>query len=100
MAEMADVLSTASAPEAPSLLTFPCTFPIKVLGRAHPDFAGVIGALITSIDKTFDAAQIGVRPSRSGNYTALTCTVNAQNRQHLDQIYRVLCAHPLVNFVL
>ena len=43
---------------------------------------------------------IEVRPSSGGNYTGLTVTVRALNREHLDDIYRALTGHPMVKVVL
>ena len=43
-----------------------------------------------------------MRPSENsgGNYLSATVTVQAQNQEHLDDIYRSLTAHPLVKVVL
>lgn len=82
------------------LLTFPCDFPIKVMGKTQPDFAETIVALLQRFDPAFDAARVEMRPSRAGNYIGLTCTVRAQSRAQLDDIYRMLTAHPMVSVVL
>ena len=79
-----------------SLIDFPCDFPIKVMGKSHPDFQTTIVEVI----RQFDAARVEVRPSSGGNYTGLTVTVRALNREHLDDIYRALTGHPMVKVVL
>ena len=48
----------------------------------------------------FDAATMAMRPSRAGNYLALTCTVRATSQAQLDALYRELSAHPMVKVVL
>ena len=88
------------SPENDSLIEYPCDFPIKVMGKSHPEFAATIVAVIQQFDSGFDAAQVETRPSSGGNYTGLTVTVRALDREHLDSIYRALTGHPMVKIVL
>ncbi len=88
------------SPVNESLIDFPCDFPIKVMGKSHPEFQTTIVEVIRGFDGEFDAARVEVRPSSGGNYTGLTVTVRAQNREHLDDIYRALTGHPMVKVVL
>ncbi|HTH62375.1 MAG TPA: DUF493 family protein [Paraburkholderia sp.] len=92
--------SPAPVEQSESLLEFPCDFPIKVMGKAHPEFQQTIVTVIRQFDGGFDAETIEVRPSSSGNYTGLTVTVRATSRAHLDDIYRALTGHPMVKVVL
>ncbi|MGH8780755.1 DUF493 family protein [Paraburkholderia sp.] len=87
-------------PENESLIEYPCDFPIKVMGKSHPEFADTIATVLRGFDGGFDAARIETRPSSGGNYTGLTVTVRALNREHLDDIYRALTGHPMVKIVL
>ncbi|MGN6318865.1 DUF493 family protein [Trinickia sp.] len=87
-------------PENDSLFEFPCDFPIKVMGKSHPDFTETIVTVVRQFDASFDAGRIETRPSSGGNYTGLTVTVRAQSRAHLDDIYRALTGHPMVSVVL
>ncbi len=90
-----------SAPEErTSLLTFPCDFPIKVMGKRVDHFAQDIAAVISRHAPDFDAASIEMRASSGGNYISLTCTVAATSQAQLDDIYRALTSHPLVSVVL
>jgi len=96
-------MSNAQPPQgsdADSLFEFPCDFPIKVMGKTHPEFQDTIVTVIRGFDDQFDASRVEVRPSSGGNYTGLTCTVRAQSRAHLDDIYRALTGHPMVKVVL
>ena len=88
------------SPVNESLIEFPCDFPIKVMGKSHPDFTETIVSVVLQFDPTFDAARIKTRPSSGGNYVGLTVTVRALNREHLDDIYRALTGHPMVSVVL
>jgi uncharacterized protein len=83
-----------------SLFEFPCDFPIKVMGKSHPEFAETIVTVVRQFDAEVDASRIETRPSSGGNYTGLTVTVRATSRAHLDDIYRALTGHPMVKVVL
>lgn len=85
---------------AESLLKFPTTFPIKVMGRTQDGFAQAIVALVQRHAPDFDAATVEMRASSAGKYLSLTCTINAVSREQLDDLYRDLTAHPNVVMVL
>ncbi|MGA3247296.1 MAG: DUF493 family protein [Paraburkholderia sp.] len=87
-------------PDNDSLFEFPCDFPIKVMGKSHPEFAETIVTVVKQYDEAVDASRIETRPSSGGNYTGLTVTVRATSRAHLDDIYRALTGHPMVKVVL
>jgi uncharacterized protein len=91
-------LAPPSPPE--SLLTFPCTFPIKVMGRTQDGFAQAILDVVNRHAPDFDAATLEMRASSAGNYLSLTCTINATSREQLDNLYRDLSSHPMVALVL
>jgi hypothetical protein len=85
--------------DAPAL-AFPCDFPIKVMGRKAPGFAQSVADIVRRHSPEFDAATLGMRPSRQGRYLSLTCVVRATSREQLDALYRELCDHPQVVMVL
>jgi putative lipoic acid-binding regulatory protein len=84
----------------PTLLEFPCDFPLKIMGPAQADFAQTIAALVVRHAPDFDPATMEMRPSKAGNYLSLTCTVRAVSQQQLDALYRELTGHPMVKVVL
>ena len=84
----------------PSLLEFPCDFPIKIMGKREDGFAQVVLETVMRHAPDFDAAAIEMRPSAKGNYLSLTCTIRAVSREQLDALYRELSRHPLVKIVL
>jgi putative lipoic acid-binding regulatory protein len=88
------------SPVNESLFEFPCDFPIKVMGKAHPDFADIVVNVVRQFDANFDTTRMETRPSSGGNYVGLTVTVRAVSREHLDDIYRALSGHPMVSVVL
>lgn len=87
-------------PPDKSLIEYPCDFPIKVMGKAHPDFAQTLTDIVMEFDPAFDPATVEMRPSRSGNYIGLTFTVHATSREQLDALYRALHGHEMVSIVL
>jgi putative lipoic acid-binding regulatory protein len=86
--------------EAGSALAFPCDFPIKVMGRKEPGFAQTVIDIVLKHAPDFEAATVGMRPSRQGKYLSVTCIVRATSREQLDALYRELCDHPSVVMVL
>lgn len=84
----------------PTLLEFPCDFPVKIMGVAHADFAQAMLDLVRLHAPDFDAASITMRPSAKGNYLAVTCTIRATSKVQLDDLYRALSAHPYVKMAL
>jgi putative lipoic acid-binding regulatory protein len=83
-----------------SLREFPCSFPIKIMGRTRDGFAQAIADVVARHAPDFDAAELEMRTSSAGNYLSLTATVNATSREQLDDLYRELVAHPMVAMVL
>jgi len=83
-----------------SLIDFPCDFPIKVFGFAQQGFAQAMAEAVQVHAPDFDAANIEMRASSGAKYLSLTCTVHVTSREQLDDIYRVLSAHPMVKMVL
>ena len=87
-------------PPEDSLIEYPSHFPIKVMGKSHPELAQTLTTVVLEFDPEFDAATIEMRPSSKGNYIGLTFTVWATSREQLDDLYRALHGHPLVSIVL
>lgn len=90
----------ADIPPQDSLIEYPCDFPIKVMGRAHPDFADTMTRIVLEHDASFDAATVEMRPSSGGKYIGLTFTIRAVSREQLDTLYQALHQHPMVSIVL
>ncbi|TSE23409.1 YbeD family protein [Tepidimonas aquatica] len=85
---------------AAELLTFPCRFPIKVMGAHADGFIDAMAHVARAFDPGFDTASIEVRTSRAGRYVGLTLTVQVHSREQLDELYRTLTTHPMVSVVL
>ncbi|MCC6473736.1 MAG: DUF493 domain-containing protein [Burkholderiales bacterium] len=84
----------------PSLLAFPCEFPIKVMGLTRNGYAQVVLEVVKRHAPDFDPGSVEMRASREGKYLSLTFTIRAVSREQLDALYRELCDHPMVKMVL
>jgi uncharacterized protein len=93
------LMNDPQQPEKP-LLTFPCEFPMKVMGRREDGFAQLVADIVMRHAPDFDPATIEMRSSKQGRYLSLTVTINAQSREQLDALYKELSGHPMVIMVL
>jgi putative lipoic acid-binding regulatory protein len=78
--------------ESESLLEFPCTFPIKVMGRSNSGFEATALTIVRRHVPEFDVAAMRTVASRQGNYLSVTFTIQAVSREQLDNLYRELTA--------
>lgn len=83
-----------------TLIEFPCAFPLKIMGLADEALAQTILAVVLRHAPDYDGATMEMRPSSSGRYLSLTCTINAVSQPQLDALYRELSSHPMVKVVL
>jgi uncharacterized protein len=84
----------------PSLIEYPCDFPIKVLGNTQAGFAQAVLDIIQRHAPEFDGASMEMKTSKRGRYLSVTCVIRATSREQLDALYRELCDHPMVVMVL
>jgi len=95
-----DPLTALHTEEKEAGLTFPCVFPIKIMGRTQDGFAQSVTEVVRKHAPDFDPATLEMRASKEGNWLSVTATVNATSRAQLDDLYRELVAHPMVKMVL
>lgn len=81
-------------------LTFPCDFPLKIMGRAEPDFDSLVVEIVLRHVGNVREGAISVRESRGGKYVSVTVTVRADSQDQLDGLYRELSAHERILMVL
>jgi putative lipoic acid-binding regulatory protein len=100
MSKPESALDALHTEEKESALTFPCVFPIKIMGRTQDGFAQSVSDVVRKHAPDFDPAELEMRTSKEGNWMSVTATVNATSREQLDNLYRELVAHPMVKMVL
>ena len=75
-----------------SLLEFPCSFPIKIMGRESPQFLALARALVEAHTGPLGDDAVQSSLSRNGTFVSVTVTVVAESQQQLDDIYRSVTA--------
>jgi len=83
-----------------TLLEFPCDFVLKVMGRNGPEFENAVLAIVRRHVADLGEGAVSTRPSRGGNYCALTVAFRAGSLEQLDALYRDLTACPHVVMAL
>lgn len=83
-----------------TLLEFPCTFPIKVMGKAGNGFEQLVLDIVRRHSPDLDEASVKVRESRGGKWISVTVTIEAEGKDQLDAIYRDLSSHERVVWAL
>jgi hypothetical protein len=86
--------------ETDAALTFPCSFPIKVMGIAAEDFDALVVMLVRRHSPDLAEGAVRTRLSRQGKYMAVTVTVEAHSRSQLDDIYRELTGNERILMAL
>lgn len=76
-----------------SALTFPCEFPIKMMGRDTPEFRVTARALVEKHIGDVSADRVQAATSRNGRFVSVTVTITATSQQQLDAIYRDVTSH-------
>ena len=84
----------------PTLLEYPCDFPIKILGHTQAGFAQNVLEIVRRHAPDFDGATMEMKTSKRGKYLSITCVIRATSREQLDSLYQELCDHPMVVMVL
>ncbi|MDQ6967289.1 MAG: DUF493 domain-containing protein [Mariprofundaceae bacterium] len=83
-----------------SLFTFPCEFPIKIMGEQSETFETSIVMIAHKHIPNLDEACVKSQPSKKGKYLSITITFQADSREQLDNLYRELSARDDVKMVL
>ncbi|MCC5858675.1 MAG: DUF493 domain-containing protein [Ectothiorhodospiraceae bacterium] len=83
-----------------SAIEFPCDFPIKVMGRADPDFVLRVVEIVRQHVPDLDEQRVKTAASRRGNFVSVTVTVVATSQEQLDRVYLALNADAQVVMTL
>lgn len=87
-------------PEKSSLITFPCLFPMKIVGNNTALFESDVYDIIHKHDLKFNKTLASHKLSRNGKYCALSVQVYAVNQAGLDALYQDLLNHTDIKMVL
>lgn len=83
-----------------SKLTFPCDFPIKILGKSNFEFESTALTIIRKHIPNLSEGAVQLKMSQEGNYLSITATVYVESQKQLDDLYRELVASEFVLMVL
>ncbi|MFV1982165.1 MAG: YbeD family protein [Thiohalomonadales bacterium] len=75
-----------------SLFEFPCSFPIKIMGKDTADFHQAVHTIINKHVNNITDDAFKTRSSAQGTYISITVTITATDKQQLDNIYLDLTA--------
>lgn len=79
-----------------SIIEFPCRFPIKAMGIAESNFDALVVGIVRKHVPELTDITVKTRLSTGARYISVTITIEAQNREQLDNIYMDLTAHEKV----
>jgi hypothetical protein len=74
----------------PTLLEFPCRFPVKAMGRQSSEFESIVGGIVKRHASLWLEEPIRSVPSKAGNFVSVTAVVHARSKKQLDAIYQDL----------
>jgi putative lipoic acid-binding regulatory protein len=83
-----------------TLMTFPCDFPVKIIGKNSPLFLQEIVTIIRMHYPLTQDSAIKSQMSEQGNYQSITAVIHALDQATLDALYQDLSRHPDIHMVL
>lgn len=86
--------------ETETLLEFPARFPIKITGKNTVEFQEAVLRIINLTIPEKDRLEMQERPSKNGNYLAITVYAMFYDKPSIDKVYEALTAEPLVLMAL
>lgn len=76
-----------------TLMEFPCSFPIKMMGHDSPEFHRTVREIVEKHAGPIADDAIQNASSRKGRFVSVTITVVAESQEQLDAIYRDATTH-------
>ena len=86
--------------QGPPKIIFPCSYPVKVLGRAVEAFEPTVMTIFRQRAPGFPEDEVVVKPSRNGTFHSITVIIEAQSEAQLRQIHEDLMDTGLVSMVI
>jgi len=86
--------------QEPPQIEFPCEYPIKVLGAAHPELHEHVLRVMDFHAPGFDRRNITIRDSSKGSWQSITVVITATGKPQLELIFAELKTSARVKMVL
>lgn len=83
-----------------TLLTFPCDFPLKIIGVSTPQFYNDIVEIIRRHYPNTPETAVTTQYSQKANYLSITAVVYVLDQNSLNALYVDLKQHPDIQMVL
>lgn len=80
--------------------TFPCEFPIKIMGDHNQGLDEFVEAVIRKHIGEDAKIELNARESRDANYVSVTALFTAESKTQLEEIYQEITANPYVKMAL
>lgn len=77
-------------------LSFPCEYPLKVIGRDEDNFLEFVRELVSHHVPGLPAEAFTTHSSRAGKYLSVSVTFIAESRAQVDALYLELGQNPRV----
>ena len=71
---------------------FPAAYPLKIMGRAVPEFSDTVIEIVEQHAPGFDRESISIRQSSKGRFVSLNLEITATDRNMLNALYAELMA--------
>ena len=81
-------------------ITFPCRYPVKIVGRNQVDFVATVTAIAKEHSPGLSADDVSVKLSSGGKFCSVTCTIVATGEPQLRALHEDLRALDAVSLVL
>ncbi len=82
------------------LMTFPCSYPLKVMGENTSEFYSVVCTIVEKHVGASSEVAYSVRTSSGDKYMSVTATFSAESEEQLAGLYKELNEHRLVKITL
>ncbi len=86
--------------DPPPKLSFPCSYPVKVMVRAHPEVRSQVDAIMERHAGPLDLSTVSERSSAQARFLGLTYVINAQSEAQIAELFAALKTVPEVLLVL
>ena len=95
----ARILGKEPRPEPGKGFDFPCTVPVKAMGRAEEEFVDTVVAIVRRHAEV-QRELVRTRESGSGKFLSVTVEVTFSSRGHMERVYQDLHEHDDVLWTL
>lgn len=81
-------------------ITYPCDYPIKVVGDVRANFHEEVYEVVARHDPTMTADRISQRTSRKGNFISISFMLVAESEEQIESLFVELKQIESVRLVL